>query len=247
MTDLKTNSDIAGEAFCPICSRATSLFDVVDFNKACGDPTASNIGLSGEAIYYARCTDCGFLYAPSLHAWSESQFLERIYNKDYIQFDGEYAEVRPRQNAQTIVQYFSHQRSGISHLDYGGGNGLTSKLLRNDGWNSVSFDPFPSSQTDITSLGDFNLITAFEVFEHVPDLHGMMNNLEKLLRPGGVVMLTTFLSDGQIKEGERLSWWYAAPRNGHISLFSSKALRRLAGLHGFNVRHLNQSLHLLFR
>lgn len=232
---------------CPICGGVSSFYDVVDFNKSCSDPFCKMEGFSGEAIYYAQCADCGFLYAPSLHAWSEGQFLERIYNKDYIQFDSEYAEVRPRQNAQTIVQYFSQQRSEINHLDYGGGNGLTSKLLRNDGWNSVSFDPFPAAQTDITSLGTFNLITAFEVFEHVPDSHGMMNNLKRLLRPGGVVMLTTFLSDGQIKEGDRLSWWYAAPRNGHVSLFSSKALGKLAAAHGFNVRHLNQSLHLLFR
>jgi hypothetical protein len=47
--------------------------------------------------------------------------------------------------------------------------------------------------------GGFDLISAFEVFEHV-----------------------------NIRSGRRLDWWYASLRNGHISLYSRKkaAFRR---------------------
>jgi hypothetical protein len=35
-------------------------------------------------------------------------------------------------------------------------------------------------------------------------------------------MFSTLLSDGNIKLGQKLTWWYASPRNGHISLFSRR-------------------------
>jgi hypothetical protein len=39
------------------------------------------------------------------------------------------------------------------------------------------------------------------------------------------VLFSTLLSDGEIVRGRPLRWWYAAPRNGHISLFSAQSLR----------------------
>jgi len=50
--------------------------------------------------------------------------------------------LRPTNNAEVLVELFGSQKDKIMHLDYGGGNGLLSKLLREEGWNSASYDPF---------------------------------------------------------------------------------------------------------
>ena len=73
--------------------------------------------------------------------------------------------------------------------------------------------------------GSFDLVTAFEVFEHVPDIDILFTDLQSLVKAEGLILFSTLLSDGEIGRDRPLSWWYASPRNGHISLFSAQSLR----------------------
>ena len=38
------------------------------------------------------------------------------------------------------------------------------------------------------------------------------------------MLFSTALSDGGLARNQRLRWWYASPRNGHISLFSHRSV-----------------------
>jgi SAM-dependent methyltransferase len=214
---------------CPVCSGVCDLHDVVDFNKSCEENRGKFTRLSGRPVYYSVCTTCLFCFAPELCAWSTDRFATEIYNKDYAKFDPDYESARPTGNARDLAATLAGQEGRIRHLDYGGGNGLLSQLMRERGFDSTSYDPFVDTGVDPAALGQFDLITAYEVFEHAPDVHALMSNLVALRRDDGVVMFSTLLSDGQIAHNQRLSWWYAAPRNGHISLFSRGSLARLAG------------------
>ncbi len=141
---------------------------------------------------------------------------------------------------------FKEQAHLIKHLDYGGGNGLLANLLNESGFNSTTYDPFVDRNIDLKKLGQFNLITAFEVFEHVPDIHELMSNLRLLLAPNGLILFSTLLSDGNIHANQRLSWWYASPRNGHISLFSENSLTLFAHSNGFNLGSFSAGFHVFF-
>ena len=44
-----------------------------------------------------------------------------------------------------------------------------------------------------------------------------------------------------------LSWWYAGPRNGHVSLFSRESLVALIEPFGFGIASFNDDLHVLYR
>ncbi len=224
---------------CPVCDGECGLFDVVDFNKAC----EASPPLSGQPVYYARCDACGFCYAPQMCAWTIEEFAQRVYNADYVKFDLEYEAIRPRQNADCLISMFGNRLLGKRHLDYGGGNGQLVRLLTAQGWDSTSYDPFTNANLQIESLGKFDLITAYEVFEHVPDVNRLLIDLRALLIEGGGILFSTLVSDGNIEKGQRLSWWYAAPRNGHISLHSSKSLSILGRKHGFGFYSFNTSLH----
>jgi len=98
----------------------------------------------------------------------------------------------------------------------------------------------------LDQLGQFDLITAFEVFEHVPDVQQLMCDIWQLLSENGVLMFSTLLSDGNIRPNERLSWWYASPRNGHISLFSRKSLTLLAQEAGYNFGSFSDLFHAFY-
>ncbi|MBU1977595.1 MAG: tetratricopeptide repeat protein, partial [Gammaproteobacteria bacterium] len=231
---------------CPVCAGTCSLFDVVDFNKSCEEANGKFLPQAGIPIYYARCGKCGFCFAPEIAAWSPDEFEKKIYNDEYAIVDPDYVELRPRTNATNLIAMFGDQTHSIKHLDYGGGAGLLARLLKESNWQSSSYDPFVDRNTHIGQLGKFDLITAFEVFEHVPNVLELMSNLRSLLAPNGLVLFSTLLSDGQINPGQRIDWWYASPRNGHISLFSRKSLTILAQKYGFNFVSFDVGMHAFF-
>lgn len=235
------------EIVCPVCDSVCFPIDVVDFNKACCEKQGKFLRLSEIPIYYFFCGNCQFCLAPEFTNWEMLDFEERIYNDDYILVDPEYVDIRPRQNANDLISMFQEHRDKIRHLDFGGGNALLSKLLKEANFQSTSFDPFVDKNVKLESLGHFNLITAFEVFEHTPDVRGLIEDLSSLLTPDGVVLFSTLLSDGSITPGQRITWWYASPRNGHISLFSSKSLALLGAKKGFRLNHFNKGAHAYFR
>ncbi|MHB0990625.1 MAG: class I SAM-dependent methyltransferase [Burkholderiales bacterium] len=231
---------------CPICNSDCDLLDVVDFNKSCEEPKGTFLPLSGIPVYYVLCNGCGFCFSPDLYRWDLNEFTDKIYNNDYALVDPDYLEIRPKANASSLMAMFKHHASQIRHLDFGGGNGLLARELTGNGWNSISYDPFVNRAIDMKSLGKFDLITAFEVFEHVPDVNDMMANLRTLMAPQAVLLFSTLVSDGSIVKNNRLTWWYASPRNGHISLFSKKSLSIIASQSGFTFGSFNDGFHAFF-
>ncbi|MES2207332.1 MAG: class I SAM-dependent methyltransferase [Pseudomonadota bacterium] len=202
---------------------------------------------SGIPISYFLCNQCGFCYAPEFFEWSLEDFEKKIYNEHYIEIDPEYLEARPRRNFLLLEELFGEEKNKIRHLDYGGGNGLLSKLLCEAGWNSTTYDPFVNRDINIDSLGKFDLISAIEVVEHVPNVEELISNLSTLLVEDGIILISTVVSDGSIEAGKRLSWWYAAPRNGHISLFTYESLKVLGKTKGFLFSSAGGSLHIFYR
>lgn len=233
---------------CPVCSLSkVPVCGVVDFNKSCEDYKIGMHTESGIRIPYYLCQRCQFCFAPTIASWKRNEFEERIYNQDYIRFDPDYIETRPRANAEFLCRLFGEERRYLEHLDYGGGNGLLSSILREKEWRSFSFDPFMNGGEKILNPSDFDLVTAFEVFEHAPYPNQLMEELSRLVKKNGIILFSTLLSDGKVGGGDGLSWWYLAPRNGHISLFSSASLTILAEKYGFELASLSEGLHLMWR
>lgn len=233
---------------CTICGGVCIPLDVIDFNRSGGAETRGDFRpLSGIPIYYYLCKQCSFCFAPEISKWSLNDFSEKIYNEEYIEVDPDHEKVRPEENAAGLIKMFKGKEKYIKHLDYGGGNGLLSNLIKKSGWDSLSYDPFINKEVNIKELESFNLITAFEVFEHVPDVNDLMSQLDSLLKEDGIILLTTLFSDGNIEQNHRLSWWYASPRNGHISLFSKNSLYTLAGKYRFQVASFSSGFHVLYR
>lgn len=232
---------------CPVCGERCEHLATVDFNKSCEELRGIYLQPAGIPVRYARCPACGFCFAPDIARWELDRFSQLIYNEAYVQVDPGYLDTRPRANAEGLKHMFAGQYESIRHLDYGGGNGLLSRLLREGGWDSTSCDPFVDKETAIGDIGTFDLVTAYEVFEHVPDPRRLMDDLGRLLKPDGMVLFSTQLSDGQLDPQGPLTWWYASPRNGHISLFSRQSLALLARDQGLQIGSLSDGFHCLWR
>jgi hypothetical protein len=227
---------------CPVCHRPTEILDVVDFNKNCLEPQGVHLQLSGKPIYYNRCTDCGFVFAPEMWSWSREDFQLYVYNADYGVVDRDYAEIRPKGDAEGVMQLFPAAREAAEHLDYGSGAGLLTDLLNARGWRSTAYDPFIDGQAQRPER-KFGLITAFEVFEHVPSVDDLMRDLKALAEEEAVILFSTLVSDTSIAPNSRLNWWYASPRNGHISLYTTESLKRLARQAGWGFASFSPARH----
>ena len=236
----------ASHPACPVCDAATSLLDVVDLNKSCEEARGMFLPLAGVPVYYSLCDQCGFCFAPDLHRWSIEEFSARIYNDDYRLVDPDYLDARPRGSAQMLAGMFANHVLDIRHLDYGGGNGVLSRELFAAGWDSTSYDPFVDGPLR-DDMGTFNLVTSFEVFEHVPDVKNLISTLSSLVDEDGMVLFSTLLSDGVLERNKRVQWWYASPRNGHISLFSRRSLALLGQREGFDLVSFSPNLHAFWR
>jgi hypothetical protein len=235
--DYQEPADVA----CPVCNQQTEILDVVDFNKSCSEAWGEYLQLSGKPIYYNRCADCGFTFAPEMWGWSREDFSEHVYNDDYIVVDPEYAEIRPAQNLEYIANMFPDARTQALHLDYGSGSGSLVDLLKQREWRSTAYDPFVHGEE--RPAGKFGLITAFEVFEHVSSVETLMRDLKALADEEALIVFSTIASDNHIGRVGRLTWWYASPRNGHISLYTLDSLQRLATQAGWGFASFSETTH----
>lgn len=234
---------------CKICGEASRAFDVLDLNKSC-DYGLYPLGLSGIPVVYRRCDSCAFIFTEFFDGFSSVEWRQYIYNDQYILVDPDYVSARPISNAALIQALFSGRTQQITGLDYGGGNGRTAELLRSAGMRFDTYDPY--GQTSVTSerQGKYDFCSAFEVFEHSPDPQASLQDIvDRVSDDRLMVLLSTSVHDTHVSDGTRLAWWYAAPRNGHISLFSRKAMHIMAekaGLRYTPIRGMNAT-HLLTR
>jgi 2-polyprenyl-6-hydroxyphenyl methylase/3-demethylubiquinone-9 3-methyltransferase len=230
---------------CKICGNKSTFFGQVDFNKHCDEVRSGKLPPAGIPVTYLRCTACGFLFTRDFDAWSHADFGEKIYNAEYAFVDPDFAERRPAANASYIAHNFGIHRQKIRILDYGGGEGRMMDLLRAEGFRLVNtYDPF-SSKHNVSDGQKYDLITAFEVFEHVPDPVATMRDITKRLKPESMLLFSTLLQPEDLAQ-TGLGWWYAGPRNGHISLHSKLSLALLLKKSGLTLASAHQGLHVGF-
>lgn len=229
---------------CKICRGPSPLFGVVDFHKSCVEAQGKRLPLSGRPIYYRRCTMCGFAFTDEFDDWSADAFLEYIYNSGYIYVDPDYVSARPLSNATAVADTLRAARESIAILDFGGGNGAFASHLVSQGFSATTYDPF-SGFTERPSRR-FDFITCFEVMEHTPFPARTAAEMCDLLADEGVILFSTLTQPADFDQ-QQLHWWYAGPRNGHVSLYSRESLAILFQQLGLQLFSISDLVHVAFR
>jgi SAM-dependent methyltransferase len=230
---------------CKICGQSAPLFGVVDFNKSCEEHRGKKLPLSGNPIYYNRCAACAFLFTDFFDQWRDDEFLEHIYNADYVLVDPDYISIRPLGNAQFIFNLFGPQKTTLSLLDFGGGNGQLAASLTNAGFSIAhTYDPF--TQHAAPPPQKYNIISCFETLEHTPDPVKTAKEIASHLDDAGIILFSTLTQPTDF-DTLGLAWWYVGPRNGHVSIHSRQSLAHLWKSIGFTVISHSANVHFAFR
>jgi hypothetical protein len=120
-------------------------------------------------------------------------------------------------------------------IDFGGGLGLFTRMMRDRGFNFLSYDlyaqPFFSDRYSLSSLAGRSpaVLTAFEVLEHFTD---PAHDLKQLFESRPALLIATT----ELFTGQDLSWAYLAPGTGqHVFFYSPHALTVIARQFGYKL------------
>jgi SAM-dependent methyltransferase len=218
---------------CPVCQSVTV------------DVGSQRSAWSGRTFALRRCSSCNFAFIanPRLD-------YEVLYNDDYYRGRGadplvDYVdEIEHRDTTIRRYEWRGIYRlvSGlvptgpaIHWLDYGCGVGGLVEFARSQGVeHAVGFEqgwsvnrllergiPHLSAEELEQSSGSFDVVTAIEVLEHTVDPVGELRRIRKLLRPGGLLFLTT--GNAAPYRKDLSAWRYVMP-DVHVSFFEPHSL-----------------------
>jgi hypothetical protein len=134
-------------------------------------------------------------------------------------------------------------------VDYGGGTGIFTRLMRDAGFDWYWFDHYCTNvfakgyAADIRDGGRYELQTAAELFEHPVD---PMQTLAMLCELSPNILFTTRLLPDPPPRLEE--WWYYDLEHGqHVSFFTRKSLRLLGEKFELHLTSNGENLHLFSR
>jgi tetratricopeptide (TPR) repeat protein len=192
------------------------------------------------SVDYFECEECGFIQTEKPF-WLKEAYADAITNSDtgLVRRNIELSKMC------TVIILDQFNKNG-KFVDYGGGYGLFVRLMRDYGFNYFWFDEHCENlfaktfEIDVKVESPYDLVTAFELFEHLVD---PIPEIEKMLKLSRNILFSTELIPAtNPKPGE---WWYYGLEHGqHVSFYTLKALGTIAKKYNLNYYTNGTSLHL---
>lgn len=191
-------------------------------------------------IQYYQCAKCGFLYTEKPY-WIEEAYKDSITNVDtgIMQRTIDNALV-----TNVIINSFYNRNAFF--LDYGGGYGIFTRMMRDLGYDWLWYDKYSKNLVargfEFGSLDKIELISAFELFEH---FEKPQDELERLFSISKSVLFSTLIYDEGLAYKPFEEWWYYVPETGqHISFYSKRTLEYIAEKYHVYYYMISSGLHL---
>jgi hypothetical protein len=213
---------------CKICNNAlSSCFNALVLKKY-------------DVMYY-QCVNCQFIQTDSPY-WLNEAYSDAIAKSD-IGLINRNLIIAPILSS--LISYYFNKKGRF--IDFGGGYGMLTRIMRDKGFNYYRFDPYCENifakNFDLTSAGpepDFELLSTFEVFEHLAE---PVTELEKMLKWSSNIFFSTEIHPDKLSSPA--DWWYIMPETGqHIAFYSIKSLRLLGERYNLNFYTNGVNLHL---
>jgi len=205
-----------------------------------------------------RCPDCGLSFVGNPITDHKAVYSEDFYKGrgadpmvDYefeLHHPQETVRIYEWRGILRVVTALRGETKGCRWLDFGCGNGGLVRYLREKGAaDAVGFDEgwiadraralsIPILRPDelASHRGAFEVVTAMEVFEHLPDPVSSLRDIRSLMRPGGLLFYTT--GNARPYRNALIAWPYVLPEV-HVSFYEPRTLHRLLSQTGFRTEH----------
>ncbi|MCW5970263.1 MAG: class I SAM-dependent methyltransferase [Blastocatellales bacterium] len=208
----------------------------IDFRcPACGVSKVSSFGLKG-GYPLGRCDGCGTIFAPVDGATGKTRELyEHYYNS--VRFD---LPATAAATLERLVRSCERYRSLGRWLDIGYGEGGLLRIVESHGWKChgtelspqaldfgrsqgwiVASDPEKDSRFE---PGGFDVVTMIEFIEHALEPSNALAQAARLLRPGGLLYLTTPNAGSINRRILGIDWSVISPPE-HVTIWSAEGIK----------------------
>ena len=199
--------------------------------------------LKTHNVQYYKCSQCEFIFTETPY------WLDEAYNSAITRLD--IGLIQRNQMMTPVVKAVINKwfDPNKQYVDYGGGYGMLVRMMRDQGFDFYRQDihctNLYAESFDVNDIPPFKaeLLTAFEVFEHLVD---PVLEVAKMLELSDSILFSTTVQPSANVTPE--SWWYFTPETGqHISLYSRSSLQFLAEKFGLYYYWNDQNVHLFSR
>ncbi len=191
--------------------------------------------LNKYEVKYFKCNQCGYLFTEDPF-WLNEAYKRSINLSDtgLIMRNIYFSQIL------SVIIYFNFNKNA-PFLDYAGGYGIFTRLMRDVGFDFYWHDPYTQNlfangfEKDVNDSTKYELITAFEVFEHFINPN---EELTKMIKLSDTIVLSTELLPQPIPDPK--NWWYYGFEHGqHVSFYSKETLKYLAEQFEMNYYDVN--------
>jgi 2-polyprenyl-3-methyl-5-hydroxy-6-metoxy-1,4-benzoquinol methylase len=236
------------------------MLERVNCNLCGADDTAPVAEIDG--LHIVRCKRCGLLY---LNPRYREDVLQQIYTENYYDHDGivngqefygydnyvedeENIRITFARRLKVIEQFVSRGRL----LDVGCATGFFLALAKGSGWDVVGTEvskfavDYARGQLGLdVRLGTlkalqfdaeaFDVVTMWDVIEHVADPLTELQEVWRILRPGGLLSVITPNADSLVAKLLGRRWEEFRRVREHVYFFSRRTLTEMLHKAGFDV------------
>jgi len=192
-------------------------------------------------VKYYICPKCNFIQTEKPY-WLDEAYSSVITDEDsgLINRNIKFSKIT------LLIIYFFFDRKA-QYLDYAGGYGVFTNIMRNFGIKFFNYDPYCenlfSKEFNLKRIGKkYEAITMFEYLEHSKD---PIKDIKTFSKKTDTIIFSTELHDFS-NELYKKNWYYFYPKHGqHISLYSINTLKLIAKEFNFNLYTNGKNFHIL--
>lgn len=219
-------------------------FTAADYPCACCNSTATKPLVSKNGFSIVQCCNCKFVY---VNPRIKNEDLENIYKHNYFK-SKDYGYLNYEQEERLRIKNFERwlrdaewmlpESNTINALDVGCAAGYCLDVMQLKGWNAEGLELDEEVYAGLINAGKkvhrvqikecqtnkkYQVITLFDVIEHIPEIDLALTKLSDLLDDNGIIVMVTPNYESKQRKFFGKRWFQYKPIE-HIQYFTKQHL-----------------------